>query len=406
MEKFPTSLSLVRASAPKVPVTCLRPAAVVRAVRYFLKNFPGEILYAVKTNPRPEILDAVYNAGVRRFDVASLAEIVLIAERYPDARISFMHPVKNRDAVRQAYFRYGVRDFALDSPEELQKIIEATDCAPDLALLVRLTVPNHHAELDLSAKFGIGINDASELLMSARHAAARLGVCFHVGSQCMSPTAYGTAIHLVRELIHTSGVMLDIIDVGGGFPSIYPGMTPPPLAAYMSEIKTALETLPISDNCEIWAEPGRALVAEAASILVHVEMRRGENLFINDGTYGSLFDAGALNFTYPVRAVRPRGQGSAILAPYAFYGPTCDSLDYMKGPFYLPVDMREGDYIEIGLTGAYGCSMRTKFNGFYSDEMVLLSDAPMMTMYGKPAAANQNTSKRMSNVTLLQGNKY
>ena len=405
MEKFPTSLSLVRALAPKVPVTCFRPAAAVRAVRYFLKNFPGEILYAVKTNPRPEVLDAVHDAGVRRFDVASLTEVALIAERYPDARISFMHPVKNRDAVRRAYFQYGVRDFALDSSQELQKIIEATDGAADLALLVRLTVPNHHAELELSSKFGIGVSDASELLMSTRRAAARLGVCFHVGSQCMNPTAYGAAINLVKELIHASGVMLDIIDVGGGFPSVYPGMTPPPLADYMSEIRAALETLPISDNCEIWAEPGRALVAEAASILVHVEMRRGESLFINDGTYGSLFDAGAPNFAYPARAVRPRGQGSSILTPYSFYGPTCDSLDYMKGPFYLPVDMREGDYIEIGLTGAYGCSMRTKFNGFYSDEMVLLSDAPMMTMYGKPVAANQNAHGRYSNVTLLRGKK-
>jgi len=401
MDTFPSARTLVRALAPKVPVTCLRPAAAVRAVRFFIEHFPGDILYAVKTNPRPEILDAVYGAGVRRFDAASIAETSLIAGRFPDARISFMHPVKNRDAVRQAYFQFGVRDFALDCAGELQKILDATDRAPDLNLAVRLAVPNHHAELELSSKFGAAAAEAPDLLMAARQVAGRLGVCFHVGSQCMSPIAYGAAIHLVRDLIHASGVMVDIIDVGGGFPSLYPGMEPPPLAAYMGEIKAALETLPVSDTCEVWAEPGRALVAEAASTLVHVDMRKGDSLFINDGTYGSLFDAGAPNFSYPVRAIRPRGRLSEPLIPFAFFGPTCDSLDVMKGPFYLPSDMGEGDYIEIGLTGAYGDTMRTKFNGFYSDETALLTDAPMMTLYGRRASTG-GTSPLPANVTLLR----
>ncbi len=381
MDLFTSANSLVRAWAPTSPVTCLRPHAAIQAARYFRGHFPGEILYAVKSNPSFEILDAVYNAGIVRFDVASLAEIELVAKRFPDARLSYMHPVKGREAIRDAYFEFGVRDFALDSPDELEKIIAATEHASDLTLLVRLAVPNDHAELDLSGKFGIASSEAVDLLMEARSVAAHVGVCFHVGSQCMDPSSFGTALGRVGDIIRSSGVMLDIVDVGGGFPSAYAGMSPPPLDAYMTEISAALRRVPIGDLCEVWAEPGRALVAEAASTIVRVDHRRGEHLFINDGTYGSLFDAGAPGFVYPVRAVRPDGATSRDLTPYSFYGPTCDGMDFMRGPFMLPDDMREGDYIEVGQTGAYGATMRTQFNGFYSDETAILSDQPLLSSY-------------------------
>ena len=401
MEKFPSARALARSLAPINPVTCLRPHAVRRAVHFFLNAFPGEILYAVKTNPRPEVLDEVYDAGVRNFDVASLAEIELIAGRYPDAKMAFMNPVKNRDVIRRAYEEFRVRHFVLDSEEELKKIVEATGHAQDLSLLVRLAVPNHHSELELSSKYGVQPDAAPDLLIAARQVASRLGVAFHVGSQCMQPSAWGTALHMVRDLILKSGIILDIVDVGGGFPSVYPYMTPPPLTDYMREITAAVDKLPISESCEIWAEPGRALVAEGASTLVRVEMRRGDNLYINDGTYGSLFDAGSLNFIYPVRPIRTEGRFQKPLIGYAFYGPTCDSLDHMKGPFYLPADMREGDYIEIGQTGAYGCAMRTKFNGFHSDETVVLRDEPMLTAYGDRIAAQNDTTAGLPGAAVL-----
>jgi ornithine decarboxylase len=381
MDLFTSANSLVRAHAPACPVTCLRPHAAVRAARYFRRNFPGEILYAVKSNPSFEILDAVHGAGINRFDVASIAETRLVAERFAGARLSYMHPVKSREAIAEAYFDHGVRDFALDSVAELAKITAATEGARDLTLLVRLAVPNDDAEFDLSAKFGMAPAEAGDLLMRTRAVAARVGVCFHVGSQCLNPAAFATALHRVGDVIRASGVMLDIVDVGGGFPSRYPDMTPPPLDAYMSEITTALERMPIGEGCEIWAEPGRALVAEAASTLVRVDHRRGDQLYINDGTYGSLFDAGVPGFIYPVRAIRPRGRPSRTLAPFSFFGPTCDGMDYMKGPFMLPADMGEGDYIEIGQTGAYGGTMRTRFNGFYSDEAAILTDEPLLSLY-------------------------
>ncbi len=403
MDQFSSALSLVRALAPVSPVTCLRPAAAVHASRYFIKNFPGEILYAVKTNPRPEILDAVYRAGVRRFDVASIAETRLVTERFPGAHVSFMHPVKNRDAIAQAYFQYGVNDFSLDSFDELEKILTATGGAGDLTLLIRLAVPNFNAKMDLSAKFGIELAPAVDLLLRSRQVARRLGVCFHVGSQCMNPTAFSVAIKLVGDAVLASGVMLDIVDIGGGFPSIYANMAPPPLNAYMSEIAMALKTLPLGDACEIWAEPGRALVAEAASTLVHVDHRRGGQLYINDGTYGSLFDAGAPGFAFPVCAVRPGGTVSSHLAAFSFYGPTCDGIDHMEGPFMLPEDIGEGDHIEIGQTGAYGCTMRTHFNGFHSDAAAILTDAPMLSMYRPHGDASPVSGQDFAEILQLRG---
>lgn len=308
-------------------------------------------------------------------------ETKLVTERFPQAHVSYMHPVKNRDAIRQAYCQYGVREFSLDSKQELEKILSATGGAGDLTHLIRLAVPNLHAKLDLSAKFGIEPALAVELLLRSRQMARRLGVCFHVGSQCMNPSAFSTAIKMVGEAVLASGVMLDIVDVGGGFPSVYSNMAPPPLDSYMTEIAMALKNIPLGDGCEIWAEPGRALVAEAASTLVHVDHRRGDQLYINDGTYGSLFDAGAPGFAFPVCAIRPSGTASSVLAPFSFYGPTCDGMDHMAGPFMLPEDIGEGDYIEIGQTGAYGCTMRTRFNGFHSDETAILTDAPMLSIY-------------------------
>jgi len=401
MEKFTSARALAQEHVPAIPVTCLRPHAVRKAVSFFLNNFPGEILYAVKTNPRPEVLDEVYGAGVRRFDVASTVEIELIAGRFPDARMSYMNPVKSRESIHAAYFKHGIRDFVLDSEEELRKIVAVTEGAKDLNLLVRLAVPNHHAELNLSSKYGVQPDEAPALLAATRQVASKLGVAFHVGSQCMQPTAYVTALHMVRDLILQSSIILDIVDVGGGFPSVYPFMAPPPLADYMREISAAIERLPVPETCEIWAEPGRAIAAEGASTLVRVEMRRGDSLYINDGTYGSLFDAGTLNLVFPVRPIRTSGKFAKQQVAYSFFGPTCDSLDHMKGPFYLPADMREGDYIEIGQTGAYGDSLRTKFNGFHSDETAVLQDAPLLTVYGDVNAGEKVAAEGRRNVTKL-----
>ena len=371
---------------PVEPVTLLRPHAARRAARFFVEKFPGRSLYAVKANPSPELLRILWESGVTHYDVASLGEVRLLAETLPQAVLCFMHPVKAEEAIAEAYFDHGVRTFSLDTLDELEKIVRATDGASDLNLLVRLRVSSDHAKLSLAAKFGAEPRDVRALLFAARQASDALGICFHVGSQAMTPAAYGEAMERVRDAIVEAAVTVDIVDVGGGFPSTYPGMEPPPVEAYFEVIHNAFEALPISYSAELWCEPGRALCAEYASVLVRVEKRRGDELYINDGAYGALFDAAHIGWRYPVKLVRDR-PSRARLMEFSFYGPTCDDLDRMAGPFALPADIQPGDYIEVGMLGAYGCAMRTGFNGFGVAVPVIVADEPMASLYGGESRA-------------------
>ncbi|MEH3046804.1 type III PLP-dependent enzyme [Sphingomonas adhaesiva] len=379
----------IAARRPVQPVTIVRPHAAARAARFFTEKFPGRSMYAVKANPSPDLIRILYDNGVTTFDVASIAEVRLVARTVPQATLCFMHPVKAEEAIAEAYFTHGVRTFSLDSMEELDKIVRATRGAADLTLCVRLRVSSEHSKLSLGSKFGVAPDEAKELLFATRQVADALGICFHVGSQAMTPTAYSDAMERVRQAIVGAAVTVDVIDVGGGFPSAYPGMTPPPLELYFETIHRAFESLPISYSAELWAEPGRALSAEYSSVVVRVERRRGEELYINDGAYGALFDAAHIGWRYPVVLLR---EPESVVRDhgFSFWGPTCDDLDHMPGPFPLPADVTAGDYIEVGMLGAYGAAMRTAFNGFTSDETVVATDEPMVSLY--TAAAPQVAS--------------
>ena len=376
--ELPAVADLVAVERPEEPMHCLRPATIAATARAFVAAFPGDTLYAVKCNPEPAVLRALWDGGVRHFDCASAREVSLVRTMFPDAHIAFMHPVKARGAIREAFFRHGVRDFVLDSASELQKILDETGAPDSLNLIVRLALPKGKAVLDLSGKFGAAPDAAADLLRAARPHAARLGVSFHVGSQCLDPLAWRQAIALAGEVIRTAGVPVEVLDVGGGFPVAYPDIDPPPLDAFFAEIETAFERLDLPGT-RLWAEPGRALVAGGATVVVQVQMRRGEALYVNDGVYGSLSDAGALGFRFPARLIRPDGAPpSRALAPFVFYGPTCDSADVMRGPFLLPEDVAEGDWIELGQLGAYGACLRTGFNGFDRARLVEVRDGPML----------------------------
>jgi len=377
---------------PVQPVTLLRPHAGCRAARFFVEKFPGRSLYAVKANPSPDLLNILWDSGITHYDVASIAEVRLVRETLPEAVICFMHPVKPEEAIAEAYLEHGVKTFSLDTIEELEKIIRATNGATDLNLLVRIRVDNGHAKLSLGAKFGAEPTEMKQLLFASRQAADALGICFHVGSQAMSPAAYAEALARVRDAIVEAAITVDIVDVGGGFPSVYPGMEPPPMDTYFAVIHPAFEALPISYSAELWCEPGRALCAEYGSLIVRVEKRRGNELYINDGAYGALFDAAHIGWRYPVRLLRE--QDSRVRpAKFSFYGPTCDDLDRMAGPFELPGDVSPGDYIEIGMLGAYGCAMRTQFNGFGAVEVEVVDDEPMASLYGATAPKRSNVVK-------------
>ena len=385
MFKHDKALGVARSLRPTQPVTLVRPHAARRAARFFLSKFPGISMYAVKANPSLDLIRTLWDAGLTHFDVASIAEVRLVREVAPNATLCFMHPIKPPEAIAEAYHQHGVRVFSLDSLDELEKIVVATatngEPATDLTLCVRLRVSSSHSMLSLASKFGVPADEAAPVLLAARQVADALGICFHVGSQAMSPQAYGDAMAQVRAAIVAAGVTVDIVDVGGGFPSIYPGMEPGRLEAYFEVIHRAFEALPISYSAELWCEPGRALCAEYSSVLVRVEARKGDVLHINDGAYGALFDAAHIDWRFPVSLVRDTASRARDV-DFSFWGPTCDDMDYMRGPFALPADIAAGDYIEIGMLGAYGAAMRTGFNGFTAGETVIVSDEPMDTLYG------------------------
>ena len=394
MHSFPSASALIGATKPDLPVMAVRPHAAGRAARWFIENFPGDVAYAYKANSSVFLLGALYGAGIRHFDVASLPEIE-DAATIPGAHLHFMHPVKSRTAIRRAFSEFGVRSFALDSEDELKKILEETGDSRELTLWVRVAVAAKNSKIPLERKFGIAGARAARLLVKARQASKELGITFHVGSQTVTPDAYIAALAEVGKLIVKAGVVLDRLDVGGGFPSIYSEAAPPaPLSAFIRAISAGVERLPVGNHCRVMCEPGRALVAEAESLIVRVDARRGNELFINDGSYGALFDAAHLNFNFPVKLVsRPVG-GQEPLADFVFWGPTCDTVDHMKGPFRLPERIREGDYIEIGNTGAYSRAIASRFNGYGAYDEAILMDEPMFTMY-EPEQAEQGEAEQV-----------
>ena len=385
MQKFKSVENLINQLRPDKPVYCIRKNSILSASKFFQKKFPGKILYALKTNPHPVVVKTLIESGIDQFDVASIEEIKAVKKFSRTAKCSYMHTVKSRESISEAYFKYGVKTFALDTKDELIKIIESTSYAKDLELFVRVSVSNEHAEIDLSKKFGALNSEAAGLLRLAKLHSNKIGLSFHVGSQCMHPISYVKGIAEIGNIIKKTKIIPNYINVGGGFPTIYPDLIPQSLDNYFDEIKKGFKDLKIDNLPEIICEPGRALVAESGSTIVRVNLRKKQKLYINDGTYGTLFDAGTPNIVFPSKMIKDNSNKiiSKKLTAFDFYGPTCDSMDYMKGPFLLPNNIKENDYIELGQLGSYGLTFRTQFNGFYSDEIYEVEDSPIMSLYGK-----------------------
>ena len=385
MQKFKSVENLINQLKPDKPVYCIRKNSILSASKFFQKKFPGKILFAIKTNPHPEVIKTLMKSGIDQFDVASVEEIKAVRQFDKRAKCSYMHTVKSRESISEAYFKFGVKTFSLDTKDELIKIIKSTNNAKDLELFIRVSVSNEHAEIDLSKKFGALNSEASGLLRLAKQYANKVGLSFHVGSQCMHPISYSKGITEIGNIIKKTKIIPDYINVGGGFPTIYPDLIPQSLENYFDEIKKSLENLKLNKLPEIICEPGRALVAESGSTIVRVNLRKKQKLYINDGTYGTLFDAGTPNIVFPSKMIKDYSDKiiSKKLTAFDFYGPTCDSMDYMKGPFLLPNNIKENDYIELGQLGSYGLTFRTQFNGFYSDEIYEVEDSPIMSLYDK-----------------------
>lgn len=377
-KKFESACDVIAKAQPYVPAYLYRSSYVKDASSWFVKkfdnftgvdnqNFHSKVLFSVKSNSDERVIRDVFASGIKNFDVASLPEVKKVdALLGNNARIYFMHPVKAKEVIAESYFNYEVRDFSYDSEEELQKIVEATNAAEDLKLHLRIEMDCEKSVVELSSKFGIELEKSLDLAKKARKISKGFGVCFHVGSQCMDPKEFADATSRVTRFFIKNKIKIDSFDIGGGFPASYPGMKAKSMSQYLRQIKDAIAKVNLNDGCEILCEPGRALTAQSESLLVRVEARKGDMLYINDGTYGGLFDAGSLKFCYFCQAYDNSGKEilNKKLKKFGFYGPTCDSIDVMRGPFLLPEIIKSGDYIEIFNLGSYSKSLRSNFNGY------------------------------------------
>ncbi len=376
VERFPDMETALEVLRPNQSVQCFHPTEIAKSAKAFLEGFRGDAFYAVKSNPDPYVLRHLYAAGIRCFDVASIGEVELVHRMFPDARLAFMHPVKSRDAIRRACVENGVRTFVLDSAGELDKIIEETRGVKDLTLVVRLERPKGSAACPLAGKFGATPQDTVELLKRAAKVAGKVGLSFHVGSQTLDPMSYVEAINIAKDVIRQSGVSLDVFDIGGGFPVPGMGMEVPSLQAFFEVINPEIAAMGLPAKCEIWCEPGRSLSGLSTTLLVKVELRKGDALYINDGSFGNMFEVCSMNWRNDSRRLRLNAgaaEEGRTPSPFRLFGPTCDSVDYMQGPFMLPDDIAEGDWIAMGSMGAYMAASQSRFNGFYSDLQVEIS---------------------------------
>jgi ornithine decarboxylase len=356
----------------------------VADARTFADAFPGKTAYAIKTNGEAMVLQAlVERAGIDCFDVASPSEFALARAAAPDAELLYMHPVKAESDIRLALDEYCIRVLALDHEGEAAKIenaVRALNLIPsDVTLFVRLAVRGQAAYV-LSKKFGAPAGHAVELVRRVAAHGFKVGLCFHVGSQVKDTDTYERALATAAWVRSRAGVPIVALDIGGGFPAAY-GTDPrrgvpigPNTPALLAEIVREVEEWGFGE-IPLIAEPGRVIVARSFSVVVRVILRKGRRIYINDGIWASLSDSWTGRITLPARLLvdplrRARTGEKSKIVPFRVCGATCDSVDILSRPFFLPEIVDTGDWIEIGHIGAYSLALRTHFNGFYPDTFV------------------------------------
>ena len=380
LPRYATVEKAIESLKPSEPVYLVRPKKFAAAARQFLDGFPGDVLYAVKANPHPIVIGQLWKAGIRHFDTASLGEIEIIKNIYPDAVCHFMAPVRLAGQAKAAFEQYGVTDFVVDSDSEFDKLLAETGAPKKLRVFVRLVAQLGGALLEMSSKYGCRPEEAAKLLKRVKAAGAQPCLTFHVGSQCLSPFSYAQAIEIAQRTINLSGVEIAALDIGGGFPAAYAGQEPPPYHWYFDMIKEALANLS-RPSLHVMCEPGRALVAGGIALLTQVVMRRGDRLYLNDGIYGSFDELRFAGFDedYPPTAIRLDAKGNVKMLsgdkrPFRAYGPTCDSADVLPRPQMLPDTIAMGDFVLFDTMGAYTVSSRSPFNGYYPDSWAIVDD--------------------------------
>lgn len=335
--------------------------AKARATR-FCAGFPGTTAYAVKCNPHPAILGALADAGIRAFDVASVEEASLVRKVVPDAELIATHPLFVE--IKTAYSEYGIRIFVIDGAQQLRRLDEAIGPGGEVLVLVRVATPTA-AGYNLSAKFGAPAEVAAELLRVAHARGYRTGLAFHAGSQLTTPREYDRCFGLVAEAARASGVPIECLDVGGGFPGHYVGAEVPPLEAYLDAIRGGVARHDEFRGARLIAEPGRGLVADAMNLLTPVLAVRDGQAFIGDGRWGALSEAVTGNIRWPLRVwLSERERMTSATQDFRILGGTCDCEDHLADHAYpLPATIAAGDWLEFRNCGAYSLALATRFNG-------------------------------------------
>ena len=372
---FASVSELLHTLNPRKPVYCVYPHVYEQTARSFVSDFPGRVLYAVKANDDPLIIRLLNQGGVEHFDCASVPEIELVRENCPGATCYFMIPVALRGAAGEAFHDFDVRHFMVDDASRLDAL--ASEIPLEQAVVfARMAVSHESAMMDLSSKFGAPPAEIPALLRKIVATGAEPALAFNVGTLVTDPGAYRHAIETAAEVLNALDFRLRLIDIGGGFPRSYPGFVSPPLEEFFSAVREAAAGLPMQDEGEIMAEPGRALSAPGLSAVVEVLLRKGRRLYLNDGMYGIFWE---LRFEghqrFPVRAYRKGERLEGNPVSFRLFGPTCDASDVMPGEVELPSGIQAGDHLEFGNIGAYSLSGRTRFNGHYSDLIVEITSS-------------------------------
>lgn len=370
IENYADVADLLARESPREPVYCIYPEIYRRTAQDFVGGFPGRVLYAVKANDHPTVVQLLHQGGVTHFDCASVPEIALVNEHCPGATCYFMVPVRLRGAAREAWENFGVRHFMVDHESGIDILAAEVDLAK-VVVFTRMAVHHAAALQDLSSKFGAQPAQVPGLMEALAARGAEPALAFNVGSSVMRTEAYSHSIGVAADVLAELPFPVRLVDIGGGFPVSYPGYPAPPLADYFRAVKEAVASLPLAPDGEILAEPGRSLAAPGLSAVVEVLLRRDDRVYLNDGMYGIFWE---LRFKehggFPCRTFRQGQLHQGEQQSYRLFGPTCDASDVQPARVDLPADIQAGDVIEFGSIGAYSLSGRTRFNGYYSERMV------------------------------------
>lgn len=358
----------VLTSKPAHPSFVLNLEKLQSRVDSFIEGIDAEVLYAVKCNPHPRVVQALSDAGIRSFDTASLPEIQLVAKVNPNAQSYFHHPIKSREAIRCAAKDFGVRHFTVDCMAELEKVADLA--SQDSTLHVRLAPPSSEGGCGFNEKFGVDVAEACVLLEAAAARGFQTGVSFHVGSQCLDPDRFLRALEMVADVARRAAVDISWINCGGGFPvATSPQQAVPPISAFLKTLSGRLHELRGETGAKALIEPGRALIAEAMKLIVQVHQRRDQRLYLNDGTYGAL-SKGCCGCGQQF-SVRPIGDFGGAASAFEIFGPTCDVTDKLSDKWLLPDDIGDEDWIEVAAMGAYTGARSTGFNGFHAHDFLV-----------------------------------